>query len=214
MIQVRDSYQVKFGRIDQAVEHFIRFPEGMAGDSRHHHYEVLTDLSGDMFTLVTGLQVESMEEWDRLATSTTQAKAYRDWFRPFQQFVENGARSFNLVAQANAGWSAAGAVVVRTCFRALEWRLAETVDLLKTYGAMLVDAGVGSRPRILTASSGWMFNTIIEIETPDLKVWDTHRKTMFRDPQFQVWFMRLAACASHGSHEFFTVAGQTGAAHA
>jgi hypothetical protein len=209
MIQVRDVYRVKFGRIDQAVEHFVRFPEDTAGGSSQMHYEVLTDLSGDMFTLVTALEVGSMAEWEKLSAAGTRRKAYQDWFRPFQQFVEDGKRSFNKVEQANQGWSAAGAVVVRTCFRALEWRLDETVELLKTYGAMLVDAGVGGRPRILTASSGWMFNTILELETPDLRVWDTHRQTMFRDPQFQVWFLRLTACVSHGSHEFFTVAGLT-----
>jgi len=55
--------------------------------------------------------------------------------------------------------------------------------------------------------SGRMFNVIIEIETANLKDWDDHRRTMFQDALFQVWFRRLTACVSHGSHAFFTVAG-------
>ena len=52
-----------------------------------------------------------------------------------------------------------------------------------------------------------MFNVVIEIETANLKDWDDHRRTMFLDAQFQVWFQRLTTSVSHGSHTFFTVAG-------
>ena len=205
MIQVRDSYQVKFGKIDAAVDHFMSFP----GRATPGPYEILIDLSGEMYTLVSALQVQSMAEWENAQAGLSQGKEFQEWFRPFKQYVEAGTREINRVEQDNDGWSARGAIVVRSRFRALEWRIAETVDLLKTYGAMLVDASVGSRPRILTDASGPMFNTFIEIETPDLKTWDEHRRGLFKDAQFQVWFLRLSACVSHGSHTFFTVAGQT-----
>lgn len=207
MIQVRETYQVKFGKIDQAVEHFMGFPGSRAGAGA---YEVLTDLSGEMYSLVTGLHVDSLAAWEKIQAALARGKEVQEWFRPFKQYVEDGAREFNSVEQANGGWSGPGAIVVRSCFRALEWRMAETVDLLKTYGAMLVDSGVGSRPRILSDASGRMFNTFIEIETPDLRTWDDHRRNLFRDPQFEVWFLRLVGCVSHGSHAFYTVAGQTG----
>jgi hypothetical protein len=57
-----------------------------------------------------------------------------------------------------------------------------------------------------------MFNTFIEIETPDLRTWDDSRRNLFDDPQFQVWFLRLTGCVSGGSHRFYTVAGQTNGA--
>lgn len=206
MIQVRECYQVKFGKIDAAVEHFMRFPGSRAAAGP---YEVLIDLSGDMYTLVAARHVKSMADWEAAQESFAKSKDFQEWFRPFKQYVEGGQREFNRVEQENEGWSARGAVVVRSCFRALEWRMAETVELLKTYGAMLVDSGVGARPRILTDASGSMFNTFIEIETPDLKTWDEHRAGLFLDAQFQVWFLRLTGCVSHGSHVFYTVAGLT-----
>jgi hypothetical protein len=207
MIQVRESYQVKFGRIDQAVEYWSRLPrEVPAWPKRRETYEVLTDLSGEMYTLVVAHHVDSVEAWQALLATVHQDRAYQEWFRSFKQFAEDGQREFLQVEQANQGWSGQGAIVVRSCFRALEWRVAEALELVHTYGALLVDQHVGQRPRLLTDVSGRMFNVIIEIESANLKDWDDHRRTMFQDAQFQVWFRRLATCVSHGSHAFFTVA--------
>lgn len=208
MIQVRECYQVKFGRIDQAVEYWSRLPREVAAwPKRPDEFEVLTDLSGEMFTLVVARHVDSVEAWQDGLATVQKDPAYQEWFRTFKQFAEDGQREFLRVEQANGGWSGRGAVVVRSCFRALEWRAAEALDLVHTYGALLVDQGVGHRPRLLSDLSGKMFNVIIEIETRDLRDWDDHRRTMFLDAQFQVWFRRLTTCVSHGSHTFFTVAG-------
>jgi hypothetical protein len=208
MIQVRDTYRIKFGKIDQAVDQFNRLARDVpAWPKGRDRYEVLTDLSGEMFTLVTALHMPSLAEWEAAMPTLVGSPQYQTWFKDFKQFVEDGERCFFVVEQANDGWQGPGAVMVRSCFRCREWRIAEAVDLVKTYGAMLTDCGVGSRPRILTDASGKMFNVVIEIETPDLKVWDDHRRTMFRDPQFQVWFLRLTACVEGGSHTFYTVAG-------
>ena len=132
MIQVRDTFQIKFGKIDQAVElfrtlreHSTVLPQGQAT------YEVLTDLSGDMFTLVTATHLDAVAEWERLAPATWAEPGFKEWYKSFQLFVSDGQRRFYTVEQANEGWSGPGAVVVRTCFRTLEWRVAETVDLLR-----------------------------------------------------------------------------------
>lgn len=205
MIQVRESYQIKFGRIDQAVSHWMRL-------SKERHpvaagFELLTDLSGDMFNLVVARHVASVDEWEQAMTRTATDADYQEWFKPVSQLISNGHREYLRVEQGNAGWSEPGVVVVRSCFRALEWRVPEALDLLRSYGAMLEDQGVGSRPRLLSELSGHLFNVMIEVETRDLKDWDGHRRTMFRDPQFQVWFQRLTGCVSHGSNAFFNVAG-------
>jgi hypothetical protein len=208
MIQVRESYQVRFGRIDQAVDYWARLPREVgAWPKRRDQFEVLTDLSGEMFTLVVGYHVDSVESWQAGMAAAQQDPAYQEWFRSFKQFAEDGQREFLQVEQPNGGWSGRGAIVVRSCFRALEWRAAEALDLVRNYGALLVDQGVGRNPRLLSDLSGRLFNVIIEIETANLKDWDDHRRTMFLDAQFQVWFQRLATCVSHGSHAFFTVAG-------
>ena len=208
MIQIRESYQVRFGRIDQAVEYWARLPREVSSWPKgRDEFEVLTDLSGEMFTLVVARQVPSVEAWLTGVAALQRDAAYQEWFRSFKQFAEDGQREFLQVEQPNAGWSKGGAIVVRTCFRALEWRAAEALDLVRTYGALLVDQGVGRQPRLLSDLSGRLFNVIIEIETDDLKQWDDHRRTMFLDAQFQVWFQRLTTCVSHGSHTFFNVAG-------
>lgn len=208
MIQVRESYQVRFGRIDQAVDYWSRLPREVAAWPKgRDELEVLTDLSGAMFTLVVARHVESVGAWQAGVAALQQDPAYQEWFRTFKLFAEDGQREFLQVEQANPGWSGRGAVVVRTCFRVLEWRAAEALDLVRTYGALLVDQGVGRHPRLLSDLSGRLFNVVIEIETANLKDWDDHRRTMFLDPQFQVWFQRLTTCVSHGSHTFYTVAG-------
>lgn len=208
MIQVRDTFQVKFGKIDQAVDHFRAFRREIVAEvDPRAKTELMTDLSGTMFTLTTGWQLDSLAAWEHIREATFAHPKFPEWYGPFQQVVGDGSREFYQVEQPNEGWSGEGAVVVRSCFRALEWRIQETVDLLRTYGAMLVDCGVASRPRILTDASGRMFNVVIEAEPPDLKAWDVHRKTMYRDAQFQAWFRRLLTCVSHGSHEFYSVAG-------
>jgi hypothetical protein len=208
MIQVRDAFQVKFGKIDAAVDHWNRLAADVpAWPKGKDRYEVLTDLSGSMFTLSTALHLETTEAWQKMNATVLASPEYQEWFKLFKQYVEEGQREFHTVEQANHGWSSVGAVVVRSCFRALEWRVDETLELLRTYGAMLLDQGVGSRPRILTAGTGRLFNLIIEVEAVDLKTWDEHRRGLFGDPQFQVWFHRLAGCVSHGSHDFLTVAG-------
>jgi len=209
MIQVRDTFQIKFGKIDQAVDLFSSLREGSTilpqGQAM---YEVLTDLSGDMFTLVTATHLDTVAEWEKLAPATWAEPGFKEWYKSFQLFVSDGQRRFYTVEQANDGWSGPGAVVVRTCFRTLEWRVAETVDLLKTYGGLLAEAGVGERARILTDFSGPMFNAIIEVEARDLKTWDQHRRTMFGETQFQVWMKRLTTCVTRGAHEFYRVAAR------
>jgi hypothetical protein len=208
MIQVRESYQVRFGRIDQAVDYWARLPREVdVWPKRRDQFEVLTDLSGEMFTLVVAQHVDSVEAWQAGLAAVQSDAAYQDWFRSFKQFAEDGHREFLQVEQPNGGWSGRGAIVVRSHFRALEWRAAEALELVRTYGALLVDQGVGRNPRLLSDLSGRMFNVIIEIETANLKDWDDHRRTMFLDAQFQVWFQRLATSVNHGSHAFFTVAG-------
>jgi hypothetical protein len=209
MIQVRDTFHVRFGRVDGAVSHFQRLlvdmpAELFPGGVRH---ELLTDLSGPMYNLREALHFPSIQAWEDGLQALFARPEYDEWFKDWKQFVEDGERESFRVEQANDGWSKLGAIVVRSCFRTLEGRVHETVGLLKDHGAMLTDCGVATRPRVLTDASGRMFNAVLEVETPDLHTWDSHRRTMFADPMFQAWFQRLRGCVTHGSHEFFRVAG-------
>ena len=206
MIQVRDVFQVKFGSIDQAVALFARLPQISAGHAAaNSHYHVLTDISGPMYTLVTELMLESIGDWEKVRDATFESPDFNEWFTQFQLYVEDGRREFYTVEGECEDWSRPGVIVVREVYHALKWQIRPAVALIQRYGALLVDQGVGQRPRILTDASGPMFQVVIEIETDSMSAWETHRRTMFKRPEFQVWFTQLLTQVKSGSHEFFRV---------
>jgi hypothetical protein len=201
MIQVRNVHQLKFGRIDQAVELFRQLPQ-MAGpaDIRLHG---MTDISGPMYTFVTEMSVPSLAHWDAIRTSLFEGPGYRDWFKQFQLVVESGRTELFTVEGEHAGWSLPGSLIVREVYRALKWQIRPAVALLQRYGALLVDSQVGRSPCIFTDLSGDMFSAVIEIETDGLSDWESHRRELYRRPEFQAWFAQLGSAVEKGWHEFY-----------
>jgi hypothetical protein len=205
MIQVRDVYQLKFGRIDQAVSLFKRMPQVAGAMERPDRFHALTDISGPMYFFVTELIVESLGQWEKGRTTFYERPGFDEWFREFQLIVQTGHQDFYTLENEHPGWSRPGVVVVRESYRVLKWQIRPAVGLLQRYGALLEDTGVGRRPRILTDLSGEMFNAIIEIETEDLAVWETSRRALYQRPEFQVWFGQLSSHVEAGTHEFYRV---------
>ena len=205
MILIRNIYQLKFGRIDQAVGLFQRMPEVAGRASATVRQHALTDISGPMYTFVSELLAPSLARWEQARSEFYDQPGFEEWFREFQQVVQVGHQDFFTVETEHAGWSRPGVVVVRECYRAVKWQIRRTVDLLGTYGALLEDAGVGRRPRILTDLSGEMFNAIVEVETDDLAVWESSRRALYPRADFQAWFAQLSSCVEAGSHEFWRV---------
>ena len=66
MIQVRDIFQLKFGRIDQAVELFRRLPEVVGAAPADVQQHGMTDISGSMYTFVSEMAVPSMADWESM----------------------------------------------------------------------------------------------------------------------------------------------------
>jgi hypothetical protein len=206
MIQVRDVYQVKFGSIDQAVALFNRLPKVSASNAYDDvHYHVLTDISGPMYTLVTELMVDNLSAWEKIRNESFAAPDYAEWFKQFQLFVEDGRREYYTLESDCEDWSQPGVIVVREVYKALKWQVKPAIDLIKRYGALLVDRGVGQRPRILTDASSEMFRIVVEIETESMAVWENSRRDLFKQPEFQVWFTQLLTQVRSGSHEFYRV---------
>ncbi len=206
MIQIRDVLQVKFGKIDQAVELFSNpstpAPNFVLPERR---FDVLTDVSGDMYTLINEYVVPSLGEFEVLRDQWYQQPEFGAWFKQFQLYVEGGRREFYNVEGPYEPWSRPGMVAVRECYRAYKWEIHTAVSLLQRYGALLVDRGVGQKPRILTDSSGSMFRAVIEVEVDSMSTWENQRRSLFREPEFQVWFVQLLSAVESGSHEFFRV---------
>lgn len=206
MIQVRDILQVKFGKIDQAVELFTH-PQApsLLYMAPQYHFSVLTDISGPMYTLINEFAVPSIAEFEELNRRSFTQKGFEDWFKQFQQYIEGGRREFFNVEQEYAAWDRPGMIVVRESYRAFKWQIRNAVSLLQRYGGLLADRGVGQRPRILTDASGPMFTAIIEIETESMSAWETQRRSVYRQTEFQVWFTQMLTAVETGSHEFYRV---------
>lgn len=135
---------------------------------------------------------------------------HKEWFRQFQLFVEGGKREYYNVESAYASWSRPGMIVVREAYRTYKWQTQTAISLLKRYGGLLSDRGVGQKPRILTDASGSMFQAVIEIETESMSDWETHRRDVYKQVEFQVWFNQMMTSVEAGAHEFYRVEFTTG----
>lgn len=206
MIQIRDVLQVKFGKVDQAVELFSNQPEvdpGVIMPGRF--FEVLTDISGKMYTLVSQYVVDNLSEYETLRAQQFAAPKFDDWFSQFQLFIEGGQREYYNVELEYEPWTRPGVVVVREVYRAYKWQIRSAVSLLQRYAGLLSFYGVGAKPRVLTDASGPMFRAIIEVETESMSAWEDQRRALFKEVEFQVWFNQLLTAVEVGSHEFFRV---------
>lgn len=206
MIQVRDVLQVKFGEIDQAIELFTRSTSPLRGYLiPKFHFNVLTDISGDMYTLVNESAFPSMGEFETQRDRSYAEPSFDKWFRQFQQYINGGRREYYTVEGPYASWSRPGLIVVRETYRTFAWQIHTAVSLLQRYGALLVDRGVGESPRILTDADGPMFRAVIEVQTDSMSTWEKHRRGMFKEVEFQVWFNQLRSAVEFGTHEFYRV---------
>jgi hypothetical protein len=211
MIQIRDVLQVKFGKIDQAVELFTPPPADAPGFiARGHHFDLLTDISGSMYTLVNEYVAQNLSEHEALRDQQFSQPQFSAWFEQFQLYVDGGRREYYNVEGGYEPWSRPGMVVVREAYRAYKWQIGTAVELLQRYGALLVDRGVGRKPRILTDLSGQMFQAVIEIETESLSAWEGQRRSLFSQPEFQVWFIQLRNTVESGEHQFYRVEHASG----
>jgi hypothetical protein len=206
MIQIRDILQVKFGKIDQAVELFTQLSTPAAERVvMGQHYEVLTDITGEMYTLINTFTVDNMTEFTSLRDRQFDQPEFKRWFQQYQLFIEGGRREYYNVEGPIHTWSKTGAVVVRETYCAYKWQIHTAVELLKRYGGLLEFFGVGKNARILTDLSGQMFQAVIEIETENMSTWENQRRSLYRETEFQVWFNQMMTSIESGSHQFYRI---------
>lgn len=205
MIQVRDTLQVKFGKIDQAVALFTGSYQFAPFSAPEYHLTVLTDVSGPMYTLINEFVVPNLKEFEVARDQTSTQAGHEEWFRQFQLFVEGGRREYFNVEGAYTPWTRAGMIVVREAYLTYKWQTQTAISLLNRYGGLLADRGVGKNPRILTDASGMMFQAVIEIETESMSEWEYRRREVYRQVEFQVWFNQMMTAVEAGAHEFYRV---------
>ena len=206
MIQIRDVLQVRFGKIDQAVELFTQLSTPASERiMMGQHFEVLTDITGEMYSLVNAFVVENLAEFTVLREQQFSQPEFGEWFKQFQLFVEGGRREYYDVIGPLETWSQPGNMVVRETYRAYKWQIHTAVTLLQRYGGLLEFYGVGKNHRILTDISGPMFTAVIEVETENMSVWESQRRALYKEVEFQVWFNQMMTSVEAGTHEFFRV---------
>lgn len=206
MIQIRDVLQVKFGSIDQAVDLFTQLSTPKSNKIiMGEQFGVLTDITGAMYTLVNEFVVENMAQFIEIRDNQFTQPEFDEWFKQFQLYVEGGRREYFNVEGPYKNWSRPGVVVVRECYQAYKWQIHRAVSLLQRYGGFMETFGVGKNPRILTDLSGPMFQAIIEIETESMSAWESQRRSLFKEVEFQVWFNQMLTTVEAGNHEFYRV---------
>ncbi len=205
MIQVRDTLKVRFGKIDQAVALFSGAHPAAPFTAPQYQLNVLTDISGPMYTLINEFVAPSLGAFEAARDEAYAQPQFDEWFGQFQQFIEGGRREYFTIEGDYRPWSAAGMIVVRETYHTFKWQIETTVALLKRYGALLVDHGVGHHPRVLTDASGPMFRVVIETETESMSTWERQRRSLYQQVEFEVWFNQMLTAAESGAHDFYRV---------
>lgn len=92
MMIVRDVFQAKYGKGSELVALFKeaqeRWPEG------YYASRILTDASGQFFTVVTETEVPSLGEWEKRIKEVFSLPEFSRWFERMAPLVEAGRREF------------------------------------------------------------------------------------------------------------------------
>ncbi|MSQ12752.1 MAG: hypothetical protein EXR47_01150 [Dehalococcoidia bacterium] len=70
---------------------------------------ILTDASGQFFTVVTEQEVASLAEWESMRPKLFAAKRFGVWFEKMTALVDGGRREFYNVVPAGSGSTGAAA---------------------------------------------------------------------------------------------------------
>jgi hypothetical protein len=99
MIVVRNVFRLKFGKAKEAME---LWKEGMALSKRlgfnAKSMRLLTDVTGDFYTLVFETTFDSVAEWERSGKEAMAKAEWQRWYRKVPEFTESGYREIFTVA--------------------------------------------------------------------------------------------------------------------
>jgi hypothetical protein len=91
MIVVRDIFQLKFGKAKEAM---ALWKEGVdiIKKSGFKPDRMLTDLTGQYYTLVMESSFKSLADYENMDMSHTESAEWRTWYQKFVPLVESGRR--------------------------------------------------------------------------------------------------------------------------
>lgn len=91
MMLVRDVFQAKYGQGGDLV---TLFKEAQRKWPAQYADRILTDASGQFFTVVTETEVESLAAWEQRSADIFSLPEFGDWFARMTLLVESGRREF------------------------------------------------------------------------------------------------------------------------
>jgi hypothetical protein len=101
MIVVRDIFQVKFGKAQDAIASWkegFSLVKKISGNNRD--FRMLTDMAGGQYyTLVLEAEYESLGEFEGAMSRLTGDKEWKSWYQKFVPLAESGRREIMNVVQ-------------------------------------------------------------------------------------------------------------------
>jgi hypothetical protein len=91
MILVRNTFQVKFGRMKEAIG-LMKENVARAKSAGHKPGRLMTDLTGTFYTLVLELEYENMAEAERSQSELMKLPGWQEAYQKFAAVVDSGHR--------------------------------------------------------------------------------------------------------------------------
>jgi NIPSNAP len=91
MILVRNTFQVKFGRMKEASG-LMKENVARAKSAGHKPGRLMTDVTGAFYTLVLELEYESMAEAEKSASEFMKLPGWQETYQKFAAVVDSGRR--------------------------------------------------------------------------------------------------------------------------
>ncbi|PWB73789.1 hypothetical protein C3F09_04820 [candidate division GN15 bacterium] len=98
MILVRDIFQLKFGAMKPALD-LWKEGQSFMRTNGNPPVRMLTDLSGEYYTLVMESTFPNLTDFERERSSTTMPDGWRDWYQQFSNLVQSGRREIFTIVQ-------------------------------------------------------------------------------------------------------------------
>ena len=90
MIIVRDVFQAKYGKGSELVALFKEAQKW----SHNYASRILTDASGQFFSVVVETEAPSLADWEKRFTAILALPEFGDWFTSTMTLVDSGRREF------------------------------------------------------------------------------------------------------------------------
>ncbi len=98
MILVRDIFQLKFGKTREAINLFRESPKSMQNFGAAPP-RLLTDLTGQYYTMVLEITFESLADYEKSFKNETSSSDWQSWYQRFIPLVDSGKREIFTVVQ-------------------------------------------------------------------------------------------------------------------